>query len=106
VPDDGDIYLLSRILHDWDDDDCVRILTNCRKAMKPSSRLLIVERLLPEPNTASLAHEFDVLMMVATPGGRERDVGSYQRLLTRAGLADSTVIRLVFDVSVMECQPA
>lgn len=106
VPAEGDVYLLSRILHDWDDDDCVRILTNCREAMKPNSRLLIVERLLPEPNTASLAHEFDVHMMVVAPGGRERDVASYQRLLTRARLSSSTVIPLVFDVSVMECQPA
>jgi len=105
VPGEGDVYLLSRILHDWDDDDCVHILANCRKAMGPNSRLLIVERLLPDPNTSSLAHEFDVHMMVVAPGGRERDVASYERLLNRAGLTHSTVIPLVFDVSIMECQP-
>lgn len=106
VPDNGDVYVLSRILHDWNDDDCVQILSTCRKAMKQNSRLLIVERLLPEPNTPSLAHEFDVHMMVVAPGGRERDVPSYERLLTRAGLAKSLVIPLVLDVSVIECRPA
>lgn len=106
VPGGGDVYLLSRILHDWDDDDCVRILTNCRRAMGPNSRLLIVERLLPGPNTSSLAHEFDVHMMVVAPGGRERDLASFERLLNRAGLTHSTVIPLVFDVSIVDCQPA
>ena len=106
VPDGGDVYLLSRVLHDWDDERCEAILRNCRSAMKPESRLLIVERVLPAPNTESLACEFDVLMMVISPSGRERDVPAYTRLLGSAQLTLRSVIPLVFDVSVLDCQPA
>ena len=103
VPAGGDVYVLSRILHDCDDDRCVDILANCRSAMTPDSRLLIVERLLPAANTRSLACEFDLQMMVVSPSGRERDVPTYTRLLNRAGLSLVSVISLVFDVSVLEC---
>ena len=48
VPAGADGYLLSRILRDWDDDDAVRILATCRAAMQPSSRLLVVEAVIPE----------------------------------------------------------
>lgn len=103
VPAGGGVYVLSRILHDWADDRCVDILANCRSAMTPDSRLLIVERLLPEANTRTLACEFDVQMLVMAAGGRERDVPTYTRLLSRAGLSLMSVISLVFDVSVLEC---
>ncbi len=102
----ADVYLLSRILHDWHDDRCESILRNCRSAMRADSRLLIIERLLPPPNTPSLGCEFDVHMMVVSPGGRERDATAYTRLLDRAGLALRSVIPLVFGVSVLDCQPA
>jgi hypothetical protein len=48
VPEGADIYVLSRVLHDWDDADAERILATCRAAMLPTSRLLIVEAILPE----------------------------------------------------------
>jgi tRNA A58 N-methylase Trm61 len=47
VPSGGDAYILSHILHDWNDDQCLTILGHCRKAMKPDGRLLIVEMVLP-----------------------------------------------------------
>jgi O-methyltransferase domain/Dimerisation domain len=105
VPPGGDVYLLSRILHDWDDERCRDILRNCRSAIGVGGRLLVVERLLPAPNTRSLACEFDVHMLVVAPGGRERDVASYESLLAQAGFARRTVIPLIFDVSVLECEP-
>jgi hypothetical protein len=106
VPRGGDVYLLSRILHDWDDERCEEILRNCRSAMSADSRLLIVERLIPAPNTPSLACEFDVHMMVVAPGGRERDVEAYTRLLSSTGLTLRSVIPLVFDISALDCRPA
>jgi hypothetical protein len=50
VPGGGDAYLLSHIIHDWNEDQCLTILGNCRKAMKPGVKLLIVEFVLPEEN--------------------------------------------------------
>lgn len=42
----GDVYLLKRIVHDWDDTTCVRVLTNCRKAMTPGGRILVIDAVL------------------------------------------------------------
>lgn len=86
VPEGGQIYVLSRILHDWDDDDCVRILTACRKAMEPGTTLLIVERVIGLPDEHSLAVDWDLHMMVNT-GGAERTLDEYETLLSRAGFA-------------------
>jgi O-methyltransferase domain len=46
VPSGGDLYLLRYILHDWDDEKCVRILENCRRAMRPGGRILVPEMIL------------------------------------------------------------
>ncbi|MCI4080067.1 methyltransferase [Streptomyces sp. MMS21 TC-5] len=86
VPPGGDVYVLSRVLHDWDDDRCRSILRHCADAMPGHADLLIVERLLPIDGTASLATAWDLHMMCNT-GGRERTAEHYARLLTDCGLA-------------------
>ncbi len=85
VPADGDVYLLSRVLHDWDDDRCRAILRHCERAMPAHADLLIVERLLPADGSASLATAWDVHMM-CNVGGRERRADHYADLLAAAGL--------------------
>ncbi|MGY0459396.1 methyltransferase [Kitasatospora sp. cg17-2] len=85
VPADGDVYLLSRVLHDWDDDRCRAILRHCERAMPAHADLLIVERLLPADGSASLATAWDVHMM-CNVGGRERRADHYADLLGAAGL--------------------
>jgi hypothetical protein len=47
-------YPLKSILHDWDDPEAVRVLCNCRQAMKPNARLLIIERMLAPPASSSM----------------------------------------------------
>ena len=51
IPAGSDAYLMSNILHDWPDERCVTILKNCRMAMKPESKLLIVEMIVPRKQT-------------------------------------------------------
>ncbi|MEU9701005.1 methyltransferase [Streptomyces sp. NPDC047981] len=86
VPPDGDVYLLSRVLHDWDDDRCRSILRHCADAMPPHADLLVVERLLPAAAAVpSLATAWDLHMMCNT-GGRERTAEHYARLLEGHGL--------------------
>lgn len=85
VPAGADVYLLSRILHDWDDETCVRILRTCARAMRPDSRLLIVEKVLPDNDEPHLGKRLD-LIMAALTHGRERDAAEYEQLLARAGL--------------------
>ena len=80
----GDAYILSHIIHDWNEDQCLTILGNCRRAMKPGAKLLIVEIVLPEGNTPHLGKLLD-MMMLAIPGGEERTADEYGTLLAEAG---------------------
>ena len=85
MPTGGDVYVLSRILHDWDDERCREILGRCARVMPDHADLLIVERVLPTDGSASLATAWDLHMM-CNVGGRERRADHYARLLADAGL--------------------
>ncbi|MFM9679880.1 methyltransferase [Streptomyces brasiliscabiei] len=85
VPEGGDVYVLSRVLHDWDDERCREILRHCARAMPEHADLLVVERVLPSDGSASLATAWDLHMM-CNVGGRERRIGHYTELFTDAGL--------------------
>ena len=83
VPAGAGAYLLSHVLHDWSDDDVLRILRNCRRAMCPGARLLVFETL--PARVSHPTHEFmDLLMMILT-GGRERTESEFRQLLRDAG---------------------
>jgi hypothetical protein len=86
VPPGADAYILKFVLHDWPDAEAVEILSRCREAMSPHARLFIVEVLLPEDATPSIAKTHDINMMVLT-GGRERTLDQYGSLAASAGLA-------------------
>ncbi|MFJ6659937.1 methyltransferase [Streptomyces sp. NPDC091377] len=86
VPGGGAVYLLSRVLHDWDDDRCREILRHCARAMPADADLLIVERLLPTDGSPSLAVSWDLHMM-CNVGGRERTASHYADLLSAVGLS-------------------
>jgi hypothetical protein len=100
VPADGDVYVLARVLQDWDDGDCVRLLRGCREAMKPAARLLVVERLVDGPGTDLLPLLWDLHLMVAA-GGRERTLPEYRRLLAEAGLRVEATVALPLQSSVI-----
>jgi hypothetical protein len=82
VPAGGDVYLLRKVLHDWDDDKARAILQVCRSAMTANARLLIVETLVAPGNVPCHAKELDLLMLVYT-GGRERTEQEFRELLDR-----------------------
>jgi hypothetical protein len=83
VPE-ADLYLLKHILHDWDDGQGVRILENCRRAMRPGGRVIVIEMLLGEMGEPGPAPLNDLNLMVVLPG-RERSLSEYRALLKQAG---------------------
>ena len=103
VPGGGDAYILSHIIHDWKEDQCLTILGNCRKAMKPGAKLLIVEFVLPEGNTPHFGKLVDMVML-AIPGGEERTTNEYETLLARVGLKMTRVVPTASDVSIVEAE--
>ncbi len=86
----ADIYVLMRILHDWDDVDAQRILASCRRDAPPTARMLVVETLVPDPWAPSPAHLFDLAMLVLQ-GGRERTESEFRELLAGGGWQLSSV---------------
>jgi DNA-binding transcriptional ArsR family regulator len=82
VPEAGDTYVLSHVLHDWNDDEAGAILANCRRAMRPGGHLLIVEELTgwDAPSAATL----DLILLVTTHG-RGRTAAEHGKLLAKAG---------------------
>jgi hypothetical protein len=101
VPQGGDAYLLSHIIHDWNEEQCLTILANCRRAMHARGRLLIVEMVLPEGDTPHPGKLLDLMMLVG-PGGRERTEQEYVALLGKAGFRLTRVVPTSSAVSVVE----
>jgi hypothetical protein len=101
VPNGGDAYLLSHIIHDWAEDQCLSILRNCRQAMNSRSRLLIIETVLPADDTPHPGKMVDIVMLVAA-GGQERTEQEYDTLLSKAGLRLTRVVPTESPVSVVE----
>jgi SAM-dependent methyltransferase len=90
VPAGGDVYVLSNILHDWDDDHCRRILANCRRAMREGARLFIVDAIMPNDPPFTLA-ALDLQMMVVL-GGKQRTEQEYRAIIQPAGFQITTVV--------------
>ncbi len=101
IPAGGDAYILSHIIHDWGDDQCLMILANIRKVVNRGSRLLIVEIVLPVGDTPHLGKMVDMTMLVAV-GGQERTEDEYRMLLGKADFRLTRVIPTNSAVSIVE----
>ncbi|GAA3562885.1 O-methyltransferase [Nonomuraea rosea] len=100
----GDVYLIKRILHDWDDEQCAAILRNCRRAMAPGGRILVVDAVVPRGNTPHQAKTLDLLLMSALVG-KERTEADFARLFAASGLRLSRVVPTGTVVSIVEATP-
>jgi O-methyltransferase domain len=108
VPAGGDLYVLSNIVHDWDDDAAVRILRRCSEAMGANGRLLLVELVLPDDLAPSPAKLYDLEMLALTPNGRHRTGDEYRALAEQADLHVTQVFpaSLGSPASFVETEPA
>jgi len=101
VPEGGDVYVLAFVLHNWDDRRAARILRNCRRAMKPGGRVLVVETILPSGRRPSPAKLHDLEMLVFMSGGRERTRAEYRTLFEDAGLRPGRVVSTPSSASIL-----
>ena len=104
VPE-ADIYLLKHILHDWNDEQGVRILERCRQAMRPGGRIIVIEMLLGEIGEPGLAPLIDLNMMVMLTG-RERSLSEYRALLKQAGFRLDKISPIRQPMAVIEAVAA
>jgi tRNA A58 N-methylase Trm61 len=85
LPPGADGYLLSRVIHDWDDADARRVLATCRAAMSADARLVLVEAIVPErPRDAPEAIRMDLHMLMLLRA-RERTEAQFRDLLASVG---------------------
>ena len=94
IPPDADAYILKSILHDWNDEECARILQNCREVLKPGHPLLVIEKIMPASVTDRPSTIMGDLHMLAVTGGRERTADEYRKLFATAGLELKTITAL------------
>jgi hypothetical protein len=110
LPAGGDLYLLSRILMDHDDETCVRLLRNCRHAMAGRGRLQIIQIVLPSSTAGAARHlVFDGAMshlnMFVLGLGAERTEDQYRALLAMAGFAVTQIVPTRALMSIIEARP-
>lgn len=105
VPEGGDCYVLSRILHSQDDEAAVRLLKRCLDAMEPDGTLLVIERPVASGGAKTLGVWSDVHMMVLV-GGVERTEEEYATLLEQSGFVLREVHPIALDFVVMVARPA
>jgi O-methyltransferase domain len=86
LPQRANGYLMANVLHDWDDTRAIQILANCRRAMARHSKVLIVERLIPDDVGTAVPVLLSDINMLVFSGGRERTNADYETLLNSAGM--------------------
>ncbi len=101
----GDIYILSQILHDWDDDRCIEILQQIRRGISANGRVLVIELVLPSGDEPSISKWMDLHMLMLTQGGRERTTAEYAALFSAAGFALTRVIPTAAPQGILEAVP-
>jgi hypothetical protein len=90
-PRGADLYLLSNIIHDWNDEQAETILRNCVLAMQRDSSLLLIEELMPEmvsDSSKTIANDYSMLLLT---GGKERTEAQYRSILDKSGLMVASI---------------
>jgi len=101
APPDGDLYVLRRVVHDFDDDQAAALLDNVRRHMPVGATLLLMESVVPPGNTPHFAKALDLDMMLFV-GGRERTEQQFATLLDRAGFRLRRIVPTISTISLVE----
>lgn len=101
---EADLYILKYIIHDWDDEECVTILSNIRKMIPAGGKVVLFEAVVPEGNAPDFSKIIDMEMMLS-PGGIERTEAEFAELFERSGFRLNRVVQLNSPVSIIEAVP-
>lgn len=104
VPPGYDVYILAHVLHDWTDEQALPILRNCRRAIPPHGRLLVVDAVLPPGDAPHPGKLMDLLMLTVT-GGIERTAEEFATLLQAGGFEMRRIIPICGGQDVVEATP-
>ena len=106
IPSGGDCYILQQILHDWNDENSIKILRHCRNVMHDSSKLLVIDAVVTPDNLPSFNKITDLHMMVLSHGGKERTAAEFKSLFQCAGLNLTEIIPTGTAFSIISGQKA
>lgn len=95
---------MKSILHDWDDDACVRLLVRCREAMNEGGRVVVVDIVIGPTSRPGPAALLDLNMLVKHPG-REHDLADFDRIFASAGLRRARTTALNGPYHAIEAVP-
>ncbi|KAG2249801.1 hypothetical protein Bca52824_089429 [Brassica carinata] len=103
----GDAILMKRVLHDWTDQDCVKILKNCWRSLPEKGKVIIVDIVTPiEPKNgdvfSNIVFSMDMLMLTQCSGGKERSLSQFEALASASGFLTCEIICLAYAFSVIE----
>ncbi len=100
VPSGADAHVMKWIIHDWDEEKCHTILTNCHQALPANGKLILIEAVVPSTSEPHFSKFIDLNMLVMT-GGRERTGDEYRELLAKAGFKLTGIIPTPSPMSVV-----
>jgi hypothetical protein len=103
VPGGGNLYILKNIIHDWDDENSIKILKNIHKVIPSGSKLLIIETIIKNNNNYSYGKMIDILMLLGTQDGKERTLKEFKVIFGKSGFEINKVIPTVSPFSLIEC---
>lgn len=102
----GDAIFMKWILHDWSDEQCLKLLKNCHKAIPSDGKVIVVDLMLPVLSESTInaksGFQTDLLMLTMTPGGRERTQNEFMELALGSGFSGINFVCNVSGFWVME----
>ncbi|MCX6251469.1 MAG: methyltransferase [Bacteroidetes bacterium] len=102
VPSGADVYILKNIIHNWNDEKAVVILSNIKKALPVDGKILLIEMIIEEDNSPSFGKLIDIQMMTFFDGAKERTLEEFRRIIADSGLRVNRIIPTIAPVSIIE----
>jgi SAM-dependent methyltransferase len=102
VPCGADTVIMKHVIHDWNDENSLRILKSCHAALSAGGKLLIIESIIRPGNDPSPGKILDLVMLLI--GGRERMEAEFLALLDHAGFDLTRIVATSSPVSVVEAR--